>query len=538
MVAVTSAAHAAPVTFLPGDLAITYSVYPGLTNPFTGIGEPAATLRRTSLVGSTTVLPINPTVAAVASGAYPGVFNNDGVDGNFGVASSLYLGQITPGTGGGVVQSSTDLTALTGTATSFSSKSEGALNLSTNRQALTVMGYATTVGTLDASNANTPGHIDPTNTDIQVPTSRSVVQINADGTTQVTNTGAYSGNNGRAAILANNVNGSGTSQYLIVGNAGNGSGIEPASIATDTGVRLVVPGVTTGTTTSVGLQQGTLGNKNGFQEGFAVQQTNPETGQPYGPADKSGKDNNYRGETIFGNTLYVTKGSGGNGVNTVYQVGATGTLPTAATAATTTIAPLPGFPTFLATPTSPLPPTFPDGYTPFGIWFANASTLYVADEGDGTMADAATDPQAGLGKWSLVNGEWVEDYVLQEGLDLGMDYTIGNYYPTATDGLRNMTGVVNGDGTVTLYAVTSTVSMSGDQGADPNEIVAITDTLGDTALPMNESFSVIDQPQYGVVYRGISADPVPEPSSVLWFGAAFAGLAGLRWRKHGLATAI
>ena len=402
MVAVTSAAHAAPVTFLPGDLAITYSVYPGLTNPFTG--STGGYTPPNIPVGSTTVLPINPTVAAVASGAYPGVFNNDGVDGNFGVASSLYLGQITPGTGGGVVQSSTDLTALTGTATSFSSKSEGALNLSTNWQALTVMGYATTVGTLDASKANTPGHIDPTNTDIQVPTSRSVVQINADGTTQVTNTGAYSGNNGRAAILANNVNGSGTSQYLIVGNAGNGSGIEPASIATDTGVRLVVPGVTTGTTTSVGLQQGTLGNKNGFQEGFALQQTNPETGQPYGPADKSGKDNNYRGETIFGNTLYVTKGSGGNGVNTVYQVGATGTLPTAATAATTTIAPLPGFPTFLATPTSPLPPTFPDGYTPFGIWFANASTLYVADEGDGTMADAATDPQAGLGKWSLVNG--------------------------------------------------------------------------------------------------------------------------------------
>ena len=83
-----------------------------------------------------------------------------------------------------------------------------------------------------------------------------------------------------------------------------------------------------------------------------------------------------------------------------------------------------------------------------------------------------------------------------------MDYTIGNYYPTATDGLRNMTGVVNGDGTVTLYAVTSTVSMSGDQGADPNEIVAITDTLGDTALPMNESFSVIDQPQDGAVLAG------------------------------------
>ena len=403
MVAVTSAAHAAPVTFLPGDLAITYSVYPGLTNPFTG-----STWR-------------------LHSAEHPGGLDNGAAD--------------QPHRRGGRKRSLSwrvqqrrcrwqfrrCLVSLSWPDHSRHRWWRGAkqhrpdrVDRNCDQLQLEIRGRAQpvdesagadgdglrndSVGTLDASKANTPGHIDPTNTDIQVPTSRSVVQINADGTTQVTNTGAYSGNNGRAAILANNVNGSGTSQYLIVGNAGNGSGIEPASIATDTGVRLVVPGVTTGTTTSVGLQQGTLGNKNGFQEGFAVQQTNPETGQPYGPADKSGKDNNYRGETIFGNTLYVTKGSGGNGVNTVYQVGATGTLPTAATAATTTIAPLPGFPTFLATPTSPLPPTFPDGYTPFGIWFANASTLYVADEGDGTMADAATDPQAGLGKWSLVNG--------------------------------------------------------------------------------------------------------------------------------------
>jgi len=71
----------------------------------------------------------------------------------------------------------------------------------------------------------------------------------------------------------------------------------------------------------------------------------------------------------------------------------------------------------------------------------------------------------------------VLDYTLQNGLGLGMNYTVGNYFPTATDGLRNITGIVNPDGTVTIYGITSTVSTSGDQGADPNEIVDITDQL-------------------------------------------------------------
>ena len=41
----------------------------------------------------------------------------------------------------------------------------------------------------------------------------------------------------------------------------------------------------------------------------------------------------------------------------------------------------------------------------------------------------------------------------------------------ATDGLRNITGKVNPNGTVTIWAVTSTVSGGGDQGADPNQLV-------------------------------------------------------------------
>ena len=302
------------------------------------------------------MLPINPPVDASNGGSYPGVFGNTSVDANFGVTSPIYLGQITPT---GTMVSTTDLTALTGITTSFSSKSELSLNLSTNGGALTLIGYNAPVGTIDVSNANTPNHIDPTNTDTQTPTNRSVVQVNADGTVQVTNTNAYSGNNGRAAILANNVNGTGQGEYLLVGNAGNGSGNAADQYrqqyrrAADRAGQHGNP-----ETTVVGQQQGTPGAKNGFQYGFSVAQTNPATGMPYGAADKSGKDNNFRGETIFDNTLYVTKGSGGNGIDTVYQVGPPGGgLPTAATAGHDRSPRCPAFRLFWRIP--PRPPAIP-----------------------------------------------------------------------------------------------------------------------------------------------------------------------------------
>jgi uncharacterized protein (TIGR03437 family) len=366
--------------------------------------------------------------------------------------------------------------------TSFSSKSEVALNLSTDGTAITFMAYVAPPNTVDVSNSNSPGAYDPTN-----PAGgsyyRSVVQVGANGAIMVTPTNSYSGNNGRAAILANGL-------YYMAGNGNNGGGT-PTNVVQTEGAQYAIPGQSYATpATPIGS----------FEITSVI---NPVTGLPY-PGDKLGKDDNLRGLTIFNNTLYMSKGSGSNGINTVYRVGDAGSLPTPQNAASAAITVLPGFPTVLASASNSV-------NFPFGLFFANATTLYVADEGDGTVADAATSKTAGLQKWILNNGVWSMAYVLQNGLNLGKPYSVANY-PTSLnpspDGLRNITGVVNSNGTVTIYAITSTVSTNGDQGADPNQLVSITDTLAATTLPASEQFTLLETAAAGQVLRGVCPAPV------------------------------
>lgn len=462
--------------FTPGNLVVSRSVYQG-TAATIALGQPLP-----PICPSTAVCNGGNGGPATATGAYPStsnsnnVWNNDNVDGSFGVTSPIFLDQITPG--GSLVNTLAVPTTMVNT--SFSSKSELALNLSADGTAITFMAYIAPPNTVDVSDANSPGNYDPTN-----PAGgsyyRSVVQVGANGAIQVTPTNSFSGNNGRAAALANGY-------YYMVGNGNNGSAT-PANIISTAGVQMAIPGQSAGTPA---IQIGS----------FSLSQiVNPATGLPYAP-DKAGKDNNFRGLTIYNNTLYVSKGSGSNGINTVYRVGDEGSLPTVANAASAALTVLPGF--------SITPEKSGGTGNPFGLFFANPTTLYVADEGDGTAADAATSTVAGLQKWILTNGKWRLAYVLQNGLNLGQQYSVTNY-PTsinpATDGLRNIAGKINGDGTVTIYAITSTVSANGDQGADPNLLVSVTDTIANTAPSTGEKFTQVMAAPAGQVLRGVCLAP-------------------------------
>jgi hypothetical protein len=516
------------------------------------------------ITAGTTQLPPNCATAnpayvtcdtAVAPGTYPIVFNNDAADGSFGVTEPIVLDQLNPDNGRLVNAVTVPDNPAYGDylTTSFSSKSELAVNQSTDGRYDTFVGYVAPPGTIDASNANTPGEIDPTIADSATPVYRAVAQVNARGQFEFTETNAFSGDNGRAAVLDPEDGPNGT--IFAAGNAGNGASPEPAAVIDGAGSQILTPA----------------------DEPEAAQ--DPGTPTPFGnfniaelgdPADKSGKDDNYRGLAVYDGVVYFTKGSGSNGVDTVYFADPNGSataangvglpsasqkLPSASswtpptyttsdpalglTAKNPGLAPtnayiLNGFPTALAKNA-----TDASDY-PFGLWFANPTTLYVADEGAGdntydattnTYSAAAASTTAGLQKWSFnaSAGQWQLDYVLQGGLDLGTPYGVapdrrGDQYPTglnstdsgtglpwapATDGLRNLTGRVNRNGTVSLWAATSTVSGSGDQGADPNKLVEITDNLRATTASQvtYERFRTVMQATYGQVVRGVSFTP-------------------------------
>jgi hypothetical protein len=511
--------------FAPGNLVVSRSVYDN--NP--------------ANVKVGTILPPNcastqggcaASTGAIANGAYPFVFNNDLYDASFGITSRIFLDQLTPD--GRVIDSLEVPNSLDRginsksdqLVTSFSSKSEIALHLSTDRRYLTFMGYVAPVNTIDVSNSNTPLAIDPTNP-VGQEFLRGVAAVDRNGHFSFTETNAYSGNNGRAAILNNT---DGEPFFYTAGNAGNGANPQPNGIVLGAGAQFV------DLTTKPEAQQ---------DPGTPTPVSSFSVTELGAKADKIGKDDNFRGMTVFNNVLYYTKGSGSNGVNTVYFVDTTGKacpngvgLPAAdaklpATPLTfdpaalqTTGLPsnmciLAGFPTALAK-------SAPVVAFPFALWFANATTLYVADEGDGFAGDstlythAAAQTTAGLQKWvfNTTTNTWNLAYTLTNGLQLGVPYTVQGYptgtntatnlpWAPATGGLRNIEGRVNRDGTATVWAITSTVSGGGDVGADPNRLVVINDRLANTSATAaaKETFSIVRQAGFAEVLRGVAFAP-------------------------------
>lgn len=519
--------------FWPGNLVISRSVYDNNA--------------RNVVIG--TELPPNCGAAtggcagtAQDNGLYPEVFNNDLVDGSFGITSKIYLDQVTPF--GWPISTLEVPNSLAGwdahrssgvLVTSFSSKSELALNLSTDGKYLTFMGYVAPVNQLDVSNSNTPVAVDPTN---PVPESyyRAVGQVDRFGNFRFTETNAYSGNNGRAAILNSDAN-----VFYSAGNAGNGAAPQPDGVILGAGAQIIIPADAPESAQDPGTPVPVAS--------FSITELGAK-------ADKVGKDDNFRGLTIFNNVLYYTKGSGGNGVNTVYFVDTTGkacpngvglpapgaTLPISGLVYNLSTLQSTGLPDNMCIlagfPSVPNKTATVTAY-PFGLWFADAKTLYVADEGDGyaggtdLYTHAAAQTTAGLQKWVFDSAQnsWKLAYTLQNGLQLGNAYTVRRYptgnnaatnlpWAPATDGLRNIAGIRDSQsGKVTIWAVTSTVSGSGDQGADPNKVVAISDELrnADPSVAAQEQFYTFRQAGFGEVLREVSFTPGTEPDGSAHF---------------------
>jgi hypothetical protein len=517
--------------FTPGNIVVSRSIYtPSPSSVVVGQTLPPGCVPNT---GNKVTCG-----TAAVDGTFPVVFNNDIPDPSFGITSPIYLDQMTPtGTILNTLQvPNSSTTSGDQLVTSFSSKSEEALHLSTDGTYLTFMDYVAPLNTIDVSNGNTPAVIDPTN---PVPGTyyRAVATVNSQGQFAFTETNAYSGNNGRAALY---VNTNSNNFFYTVGNAGNGGNPEPQQVVEGAGVQIITPANASESSQSAGLPTPVAS--------FNVTQLGDS-------ADKVGKDDNFRGMTLFNNVLYITKGSGSNGVNTVYFVDTTGTAcPTAGVGLPVANAPLPaasiagtytsskglannmcilaGFPTVSNKVSNPV------AY-PFGLWFANATTLYVADEGDGvntysstsnTYTDAASSANTGgLQKWifNTTSQTWQLAYTLNTGLNLGTPYTVAGYptglnngldgtnlpWAPATDGLRNIIGMVEGNRFqgyhAVIWATSSTVSGDGDQGADPNKLYLITDSLTNTspAVAAQETFTDLRDANSGEVLRGVSFTP-------------------------------
>jgi hypothetical protein len=109
-------------------------------------------------------------------------------------------------------------------------------------------------------------------------------------------------------------------------------------------------------------------------------------------------------------------------------------------------------------------------------------------------------------------------YVLQDGMYIGVPYSVPQYpaaVDPATGGCRNITGRHNQDGTVTIYAITSTIRPNGDTGADPNKLAKVTDVLSATTLATGDGqwvgsvghFETVRSAKAAEVFRGVAFAP-------------------------------
>jgi hypothetical protein len=165
--------------------------------------------------------------------------------------------------------------------------------------------------------------------------------------------------------------------------------------------------------------------------------------------------------------------------------------------------------------------------SPEGFFFANSTTLYIADSGNGKQNSATSSlGDGGLQKWSLIGGAWVLDYTIAGGLNLVKNPASNAADTSGTTGLLGLTGEVIGN-QVFLYATNFTI---GD--TDQTYLFGVTDLLSATTLPGGEAFAILATAPADSNFKGVAFAPqVPEPATFVFTGLGLSALLFLRRRQ-------
>jgi hypothetical protein len=386
----------------------------------------------------------------------------------------------------------------------YGSSSEGGLQLTSDGRHLLIAGYGVNADTFNANpSAFGPQDLSKPNALAQSSSSfvpRVVAVIGVDGSVDTTTalTNVFNGNNARSVASVD-----GTSFYVSGQGLGNDQtgGVFYALKGSSTAVAI------TGDDTATVKD----GPRNITQDTRDIQIVN---GQLVVSVDsKGGKDNARSFVGTVGDGLPTTTlNNGGAGPIMLAGFGNTGgTGKVTLNANTANGISLAGQEVNLS---------------PEDFFFANATTLYVADSGFGKQDSAKTHlGDGGLQKWSLVGGSWVLDYTISAGLNL-----VANTAAFGTTGLLGLTGMVVGDD-VQLFATNYTV---GD--TDQTYLYGLSDLLSATSRPNGESFTQLAAAPTGTTFKGVSFAPVPEPQAWALMIAGF-GLAGAALRRRRTAAA-
>jgi hypothetical protein len=445
-----------------------------------------------------------------------GVPNGTGANGSYGdnQAAPLTLFQFAPAGTTSAAYVNSFVVPQTGSGANlpisgeYGSSSEGTLQLSSNSQYLTLMGYGINAATFDANPAvygAAPSLALAQSGSLTgqsyTPVARVVVLVDAFGnvnsSTPIYN--IFNTNNPRSAYTAN-----GTTAY--VSGQGSGCDLTGGVFLTALGAPNSAPTPITGgdavpTTSCVA---------SGYTGSLVAQDT--------------------RDVQIYNNTLYISTDSTEGKSDNRSLIGTLGAPPA----------------TSLFSPTDP--PTGDTGgpnlipglgntggtgketittngnnlnagrqinISPSNYFFASPSVLYVADTGSPKQTSAtSTLGDGGLQKWinSAVDGSgtWSLAYTLYSGLNL-----VANTSAAGSTGLYGLTGTVSGN-SVELYATNYTIN-----DLDPTFLYGITDKLSYTTASQasSEAFTQLAAAPGDSNFKGVSFAPTAPPPvtpSITW----------------------